>query len=119
VTSRFLSDTALIFALLNAVGAAGACVVNWLAFHRTGFRGPRVAYAITAVFAAFYSGAYLVLAFVDVVPADWSAMMRGVSVMVWPLVWSASAAAKVWSGGPRRWAEAVIEEVERKLDGEA
>jgi hypothetical protein len=118
VTSRFLSDTGLIFALLNAVGAAGATIVNGLAFHRTGFRGPRMAYAITATFAAFYSGAYIVLAFVDVVPADWSSLMRGVSVLTWPLIWSAHASAKVWSGGPRRWADAVIEDFERKLDGD-
>lgn len=117
--SHSLSNTQLVFALLNMAGASAAMIVNYLAYRRTGFSGPRLSYAITATFAGFYAVAYLVLAFTDIPPSDWSSVMRGVSVPIWPLVWSSHAAAKVWSNGPHRWADAVIEEVERRLDGDA
>ena len=104
------------FVLLNMAGASMASVVNVLAYRRTGRGGPQSAYAIVAALAALYVVSYGVLGFTDILPVDWSAVMRGVSVLTWPFVWSIHAASKVWSKQPQKWADAVIEVVQQRLD---
>lgn len=104
------------FVVLNMAGASMAVVINFAAYRRTGRGGPQAAYAIVSALAAVYVVAYAVLGFADIFPADWSAVMRGVSVLTWPLVWSIHAAAKVFSKQSQRWADAVLEVVQHRLD---
>ncbi len=106
----------LAFAVLNSVGAFGACVMNILAWRRTGRGGAQTSYAVIALYALFYAVAYLMLAFTNVAPTDWSALMRGVSIATWPLVWSASAFVKVFTRAPHRYGQEVIDEVERRFE---
>lgn len=114
-----LSALGLFAVYANLAGASFAVVVNYMAYARTGHGGPRAIYAIVAGMAFLYVVAYAILGFTSVLPADWSNVMRGVSVSTWPLVWSSHAAAKVWTRQPHKWAEAVIEEVQKRLEDEA
>lgn len=110
-----LEPGAFAFAIINALGALVAAVINVMAYRRTGRGGPQTAYALTAGYAAVYSVAYLVLAFTNVAPAEWSSTMRGVSILTWPVVWSSHAAAKVWGRSSEHWGDAVIQRFRHEL----
>lgn len=114
-----LANTQAWIAVLNGLGATMAMVINVLAYRRTGRGGAQVAYAVTAVLAGVYVFSYGALTFTDMVPADWSNVMRGVSLLTWPCVWSIHAAAKVFSKQPQRWADAVLEVVQQRLESDS
>lgn len=110
-----LSTTQLWFVAGNGAGALCACIVNVLAYRRTGHGGSRYTYAIVAALSALYVASYAALGFTELLPIQWSNTMRGVSMLTWPTVWTMHAAAKVWSKQSERWGEAVIEVVKARL----
>lgn len=55
---------------------------------RVGIAGMRSARAMVAGLAVLYIAAYLVLVISDVQAAQWSSLMRGVSIVVWLVVWT-------------------------------
>lgn len=79
-----------IVTIINVVLAAAASGVNLAAAAQFGGR-LRTVYAFIGSLAAIYTVSYLVLLSGRVAPADWSAVMRGVSIVVWPVVWTAPA----------------------------
>jgi hypothetical protein len=76
----------LVLVVINGVGAAVAGVVTGYAAVRSAYmRGIRAA---ICAYSMLYAGAYAyLLGTQDIVP--WSKVMRGVSVVAWPLVWIA------------------------------
>ena len=80
-----MSTFDLVVVWLNMTGAVAAVAANWWAARHADPR-KRPLWAAVAVLAAVYAGSYLWL----VVEGDvvvWSKIMRGVSLIVWPLVW--------------------------------
>lgn len=77
-------DTVVIW--LNFTGAVLAFLANIWAANRSDPR-ERPVWAAVAVLAVIYAGSYVWL-MVDGDVAIWSKIMRGVSLVVWPLVWS-------------------------------
>lgn len=81
-------DTIVI--ILNLIGALAAVALNLWASER-GFLVSHVLMRITAVVAGMYAIGYAML-LADVVEfPQWSSFFRGVSVAVWPIVWSGHA----------------------------
>lgn len=75
----------LVVIWLNFTGAVVAALANWWAARHADPR-KRPLWAAVAVLAAVYAGSYLWL----IIEGDvvvWSKIMRGVSLIVWPLVW--------------------------------
>lgn len=81
-------DTAVIW--LNLLGCLGAVAANGLAAS-VGFLIHRGLAITIAVIAAMYAVGYAMLLLDVVELARWSAFYRGVSVVVWPLVWAGPA----------------------------
>lgn len=77
-------DTVVIW--LNFSGAVLAFCANLWAATRSDTR-ERPVWAAVAVLAAIYAGSYVWL-MIDSDVVTWSKVMRGVSLVVWPLVWA-------------------------------
>lgn len=74
----------------NLAGCLFAVVANIAAAH-VGFLVNRALSATIAVVAATYAIGYALLLSGAIEIAKWSAFYRGVSVVVWPLVWAGPA----------------------------
>lgn len=98
-----------VVALFNALGAAaagGAQVYAW----RHGVRLFRWYHLSAFVLAVVYLAGYLWLALTDVDPAHWSAVMRWLGIVSWPLVWIVPAAlSATLAREVRRQAERICE----------
>lgn len=81
-------DTAVIW--LNMVGCLGAIAANGVAAY-VGFLIHRGLAITIACIASLYVVGYALLLTGTVELAKWSAFYRGVSVVVWPLVWAGPA----------------------------
>lgn len=75
---------------INTLGAAGALYVNVQAY-RFGLPRFRKACFMVAGLSFVYVAAYLFLLFGDVGYLLWSSWLRGVAMVVWPVVWMAPA----------------------------
>ncbi len=83
---------------LNFVGASASAVVNWWAAGRRGMPVFRRLHVAIATLSIIYAGSYVWLAAelwagTDAMGAvlQWSSVMRGVALVVWPVVWVAPA----------------------------
>lgn len=74
----------------NVAGALVACAANlWAAL--SGWRDWMWLRVTIAVFAGFYAASYATFALGWWTLEQWSPFMRGVSVIVWPVVWAGPA----------------------------
>lgn len=82
---------------INFFFSSGAA---WFAYKasKEGLFGMRNTFKFISAFAILYSIAYLILLLFDVNFLSWSAVMRGVSIGVWGIVWIAPAvvSVKLW-----------------------
>lgn len=85
-------DTAVIW--LNLLGCLGAVAANGIAAY-VGFLIHRGLAITIAVIAAMYAVGYGLLLTGAIELAKWSAFYRGVSIVVWPLVWAGPAVMSV------------------------
>lgn len=81
-----LSTAENIVLWINTIGAAGALYVNVQAY-RFGLSRFRKACFMVAGLSFVYVAAYLFLLFGDVDYLLWSSWLRGVAMVVWPVVW--------------------------------
>lgn len=81
-------DEAIIW--LNLLGCTGAIVANFAAA-RVGFLVHRGLASVIAVIGGMYVIGYALLLTGTVEVLKWSAFYRGVSVVVWPVVWAGPA----------------------------
>ena len=100
-----MSGFDLTITLMNMVGAIAALACNaWAAAY--GSERLRALRIGIALYSGIYVAAYAWLAIVEDVVA-WSRVMRGVSLMAWPMVWCAPALAGV------RTARRTVAEIEQ------
>lgn len=73
---------------LNLVGAVAAFVVNALAAGKRGLPSWRPLHTAVATLAAIYCGGYAWFLIEQPTVELWSSILRGVSLVVWPVVWT-------------------------------
>jgi hypothetical protein len=71
---------------VNLFGALAAVCFNYKASH-SGLIPMRKTHFLITGLAAIYSIAYLMLLLLDLPFLQWSSVLRGVSIVVWPIVW--------------------------------
>lgn len=112
--SRYLSEWEEWFLCVNMIQAFAAGVVNVAAVRRITSPWTKALYAAIAALAFGYSFAYSVLLFGNVPGSDWSSVMRGVSTIVWPVVWTGPALACIRAGSVvHQFTGAIREELKR------
>lgn len=80
-----MTDTLIIWC--NMLGAGVAAAVNAWCASVVASRTAPLRWTIAAL-ASIYVAAYAVLLLVPSISGEWSRVMRGVSLVVWPLVWT-------------------------------
>jgi len=81
-----LSVAELIVIAVNMVMVLAAVAINWRASQH-GVVRYRIVHAAVAALSGVYAAGYLVLMLGDVSVENWSSVMRGVSIVAWPVVW--------------------------------
>ena len=87
-------DEAIIW--LNLLGCTAAIVANVCAA-RVGFLVHRGLSSVIAVIGGMYVIGYALLLTGTIEVLKWSAFYRGVSVVVWPVVWAGPALVSLWA----------------------
>lgn len=97
---------------LNMVGALFACAVNlWAAISPGPFTMWRPLRAVTALLAGVYATGYALVLAGALPVAQWSEFFRGVSLMVWPIVWAGPAGYSAWAWHTaKRGARVIVEQ---------
>ena len=96
---------------VNFFGAAFALYINRKAF-KQGIPRLRRSHLLIAGLATIYCIGYLLLLFSDIQFLVWSSAFRGVSILVWPIVWAmpALSSVSVWKKLEETIAEAADDE---------
>lgn len=85
------SDISLLDNLIFGLNMIGALAASWCnGKASTVYRLPhsvRRVFFITSGFALIYAMSYMALFVADLSVLNWGSIMRGVSLLVWPLVW--------------------------------
>lgn len=86
---------------LNLLGATGAFLVNRKAY-KIGIPSHRKTSFLVARISVFYIVAFGVLILFDPSYLEWASIMRGVALVVWPVVWMQPAwmSIKIWREFP-------------------
>lgn len=96
---------------LNALLSGGAFGFNLVVALRSAKWG-RIVHGAIASLAVGYVCSYVLLLATDVAVANWSSVMRGVSLVAWLVVWTGPAYLRLRSNIPDRFAA----EVQRQLE---
>jgi len=110
-----LSRFDLVCIWLNWGGAFMAIIVNYAAM-KSSTNHWRIIYSAIGALATLYAIAYAVLVFGPFTSDEWTSAMRGLSVIVWPLVWSGPGLLRLYTHSARKAsATKVLTIVEEKL----